>query len=177
MTEVQVIRAAVVTVSDRAAAGERKDASGPLLTSQLRKMGVRVVMQNIVPDEPEEIKRALTDLADTVGVDLVITTGGTGLTPRDVTPEATRAVIEREAPGLAEALRFEGYQKTPLAVLSRGVAGIRRKTLIINLPGNPKAVREGMETLTPLLPHAVQMLRGEDTEHAPQAVSSEMGLA
>ena len=177
MTEEQVIRAGVVTISDKAAAGERKDASGPLLTSLLRNIGVRVVMQNIVPDDVDKIKRALTDLTDMVGVDLVITTGGTGLTPRDATPEATQAVIEREAPGLAEALRFEGYQKTPLAVLSRGVAGIRRKTLIINLPGNPKAVREGMETLTPLLPHAVQMLRGVDTEHMAEAASTEAGLA
>jgi molybdopterin adenylyltransferase len=177
MAERQVIRAGVITVSDKAAAGRREDASGPLLVSFLRKMGIEVVMQSIVPDESDEIKRALTDLTDTVGVDLALTTGGTGLTPRDVTPEATQDLIEREVPGLAELLRFDGYQKTPRAVLSRGMAGIRRKTLIINLPGNPKAVREGMETLTSLLPHAVQMLRGEDTEHAPEAVSPEVGLA
>jgi molybdopterin adenylyltransferase len=176
MTEEQAIRAGVVTVSDKAAAGEREDASGPLLSGLLRKMGVRVVAQNIVPDEPEQIKRVLTHLTDVVEVDLVITTGGTGLTPRDVTPEATRGLIEREVPGLAEALRFEGYQKTPLAALSRGVTGIRRKTLIINLPGSPKAVQEGMETLTPLLPHAIQMLRGENTEHTPKATPVEMGL-
>jgi molybdenum cofactor synthesis domain-containing protein len=135
------------------------------------------VAQSIVADEPDEIKRALRNLSDTMGVDLAITTGGTGLTPRDVTPEATRDLIERQVPGLAEVLRFEGYKRTPRAMLSRGVAGIRRKTLIINLPGSPKAVREGMETLAPLLPHAVQMLRGEDTEHAPGATPSEVDLA
>ena len=159
------IRAGVVTVSDKASAGEREDASGPLLADLLRKMGAEIVRQTVVPDEADEITRALTNLTDLVQVDLAVTTGGTGLTPRDVTPEATRALIEREVPGLAEALRFDGYHKTPLAVLSRGVAGIRGKTLIINLPGSPKAVREGMETLTPILPHNIRMLCGVDTEH------------
>jgi molybdenum cofactor synthesis domain-containing protein len=176
MVRDQVIRAGVVTVSDKTAAGERKDTSGPLLAGLLRNAGVQVVVQNVVPDESDEIKRALTDLTDGMGVDLVITTGGTGLTPRDVTPEATRDLIEREVPGLAEVLRFEGYKQTARAVLSRGVAGIRRRTLIINLPGSPKAVREGMDVLAPLLPHAVQMLRGEDTEHAPEATVPETGL-
>ena len=177
MTGEQAIQAGVVTVSDKAAAGERKDTSGPLLAGLLHNIGVRVVKQDVVPDEPDKIKQALTDLTDTLGVDLVITTGGTGLTPRDVTPEATRDLIEREVPGLAEMLRFEGFNQTPRAVLSRGVAGIRRKTLIINLPGSPKAVREGMDALTPLLPHAVQMLRGVDTEHPPEPTVSETGLA
>jgi molybdopterin adenylyltransferase len=163
------IRAGVVTVSDKASAGERKDESGPLLANLLGKMGARVVMQTTVPDERDEITRVLTDLIALESVDLIMTTGGTGLSPRDVTPEATRALIEREVPGLAEVLRFDGYRKTPLAVLSRGVAGIRGKTLIINLPGSPKAVREGMETLTAILPHAIQMLRGVDTEHEPDA--------
>ena len=159
------IRAGVVTVSDKGYAGEREDASGPLLADLLREMGAEVVRQTIVPDERAEIERVLTALADEVRVDLVITTGGTGPAPRDVTPEATRAVTEREVPGLAEVLRFEGYRQTPLAVISRGVAGIRGRTLIVNLPGSPKAVREGMETLIPVLPHAIQMLRGVDTEH------------
>ena len=161
----QSIQAAVVTVSDKGAAGQRADVSGPLLADLLRKLGAEVVHQAIVPDERAEIERMLLTLADELRVDLVVTTGGTGLTPRDVTPEATRAVIEREAPGLAEALRFEGYRRTPLAVLSRGVAGVRGGTLIVNLPGSPKAVREGMETLAPILPHAIRMLRGLDTEH------------
>ena len=159
------IRAGVVTVSDKGYAGEREDASGPLLADLLRKMGAEVVSRTIVPDERAEIERVLTALADEEQVDLVVTTGGTGPAPRDVTPEATQAVIEREVPGLAEVLRFEGYRKTPLAVISRGVAGIRGRTLFVNLPGSPRAVREGMETLSPILPHAIRMLRGVDTEH------------
>ena len=159
------IRAGVVTVSDKGFAGEREDSSGPLLANLLRKMGAEIESQTIVPDERAEIERELTRLADEARVDLVVTTGGTGPAPRDVTPEATQAVIEREVPGLAELLRFEGYRKTPLAVISRGVAGIRGGTLIVNLPGSPRAVREGMETLAPILPHAIKMLRGVHTEH------------
>ncbi|MDY6876309.1 MAG: MogA/MoaB family molybdenum cofactor biosynthesis protein [Chloroflexota bacterium] len=159
------IRAGVVTVSDKGYAGEREDASGPLLADLLRKMGAKVVSQTIVPDERAEIERVLTALADETQVDLVVTTGGTGPAPRDVTPEAMQAVIEREVPGLAEVLRFEGYRKTPLAVISRGRAGIRGRTLFVNLPGSPRAVREGMETLSLILPHAIRMLRGVDTEH------------
>jgi molybdopterin adenylyltransferase len=163
------ILAAVVTVSDRVTAGEREDASGPLLANLLRNMGAQVVSQTIVPDERADIERVLAWLADETQVDLVMTTGGTGAAPRDITPEATAAVIEREMPGLAEVLRFEGYHKTPLAVISRGAAGIRGQTLIVNLPGSPKAVREGMETLVPILPHAIRMVRGVDTEHRPKA--------
>lgn len=159
------IQAAVVTISDKGAAGERRDVSGPLLAKLVRKMGADVVEQALVPDVRDEIERILTRLADEERVDLVITTGGTGPAPRDVTPEATRSVIEREMPGLAEALRRQGAHKTPLAILSRGVSGIRGQTLIVNLPGSPKAVREGMETLIPVLPHAIKMLRGADTEH------------
>jgi molybdenum cofactor synthesis domain-containing protein len=171
------IRAGVVTVSDKGHAGERKDVSGPLLADILCKIGAEVVHQEIVPDEQSEIERVLIEMADEARLDLVVTTGGSGLTPRDVTPEATLAVIEREAPGLAEALRFEGYRKTPLAVLSRGVAGVRGRTLIVNLPGSPKAVREGMETLAPILPHAVKMVRGADTEHGKAEGPPEVGLA
>ena len=166
------IRASVVTVSDKGFAGEREDVSGPLLAALLRQMGADVLSQTIVPDEAEEIGRVLTRLADEAQVDLIVTTGGTGPAPRDVTPEATRAVIEREVPGLAEVLRFEGYRRTPLAVISRGVSGIRGAALIINLPGNPKAVREGMETLAPILPHTIRMLRGVDTEHYQEVVDA-----
>jgi molybdopterin adenylyltransferase len=162
------IRAGVVTVSDKGYAGEREDVSGPLLADMLREMGAEVVMQAVVPDEESQIKQTLVSLADERQVDLVVTTGGTGPAPRDVTPEATRAVTERDMPGLAEVLRFEGYRKTPLAIISRGVAAIRGETLIVNLPGSPKAVREGMETLAPILPHAIRMLRGVDTEHGPK---------
>lgn len=160
-----MIRAGVVTISDKGYTGEREDVSGPLLADLLRQAGIEVVHQTIVPDDPEHIQRTLIHLADDLKLDLILTTGGTGFTPRDHTPEATLAVIEREAPGLAELLRWEGYKRTPMAVLSRGVAGLRGCTLIVNLPGNPRAVQEGMEVLTPLLPHAVQMARGENTEH------------
>ncbi len=166
------IQAAVLTISDKGYAGERQDLSGPLLSELLQKIGAEIAYYSIVPDERDTIEQTLIRLADEVHVDLVITTGGTGPAPRDVTPEATRAVIEREMPGLAEVLRFEGYRRTPLAVLSRGIAGIRRQTLIINLPGSPRAVREGMETLSPLLPHAIQMLRGVHTEHAAEEHAS-----
>ena len=166
------IRAGVVTVSDRGYAGEREDVSGPLLADLLREMGAEVVSLTVVPDERAVIERTLAALADQGLVDLVVTTGGTGPTPRDLTPEATQAVIEREMPGLVEVLRFEGYRKTPLAVLSRGVAGIRGRTLIVNLPGSPRAVREGMETLSPILPHAIKMVRGRDTEHRQEAADA-----
>jgi molybdenum cofactor synthesis domain-containing protein len=136
-----------------------------MLADLAREMGAEIARRTIVPDEREEIVRLLVYLADELSVDLVLTTGGTGVTPRDVTPEATRAVINLEMPGLAEVLRFEGYRQTPLAVISRGVAGVRGRTLIVNLPGSPNAVRDGMETLSPILPHAIQMIRGEDTEH------------
>jgi molybdenum cofactor synthesis domain-containing protein len=144
-------------------------------------MGAEVVRQTIVPDERDEIVRLLVTLADEasgevdseeVALDLVVTTGGTGVTPRDVTPEATKAVIQREMPGLAEALRFTGYRKTPLAVISRGVTGIRGRTLIVNLPGSPNAVRDGMETLAPILPHVIRMIRGQDIEHDHTGASS-----
>ncbi|NLE43195.1 MAG: molybdopterin adenylyltransferase [Chloroflexi bacterium] len=159
------IRAGVVTVSDQGYAGQREDVSGPLLVRLLDQMGASVAGCTIVPDEQAMIERELVRLADEDYVELVVTTGGTGPAPRDVTPEATLAVIERQMPGLVELLRSQGYANTPLAVLSRGVAGIRGRTLIINLPGSPKAVREGMDTLRPILPHAIRMLRGADTEH------------
>jgi len=139
------ITTAVLTVSDRSFRGEREDLSGPLLRDLAMALGGEVISYAVVPDEEAQIRAMLVDLVDRQGVDLVLTTGGTGPTPRDVTPEATRAVIEREMPGLAELVRLEGYRKhTPFAVLSRAVAGIRKKTLIVNLPGNPQAVRESM---------------------------------
>jgi len=156
-----MIRAIVVTVSDKGYRGEREDTSGLLLCQLLAKMGAQVTDAHLVPDERDQIAALLASLADSDGVDLVLTTGGTGPSPRDVTPEATRAVIEREMPGLAELLRWDGYRRTPFAVLSRGVAGIRGHTLIVNLPGSPKAVREGMEVLAPLLPAIITLIRDE----------------
>ena len=156
-----MIRAVVVTVSDKGYGGEREDASGPLLCQLLAQMGVQVSDTHLVPDERDRIAALLASLADGDDVDLVLTTGGTGPSPRDVTPEATQAVIEREMPGLAELLRWDGYRRTPFAVLSRGVAGIRRHTLIVNLPGSPKAVGEGMEVLSPLLPAIITLIKDE----------------
>lgn len=159
------MRAVVVTISDKGSAGEREDRSGPVLAEALAGIGADVVERRIVPDEPERIGALLAELADRGDIDLIATTGGTGIAPRDRTPEATRAVIEYEVPGIAEVLRFEGYRHTPLAVISRGIAGVRGRCLIVNLPGSARAVAEGMETLSAILPHAVQMIRGENLEH------------
>ena len=160
-----LLTAAVLTVSDRSFRGEREDLSGPLLKDLVTAWGGEVISYAIVPDEKERIQAALLDLADRQHVDLILTTGGTGPAPRDVTPEATLAVIEREMPGLAELIRAHGSRYTPLSYLSRGIAGIRGRCLIINLPGSPRAVQEGMEALAPVLSHALQMLKGENLEH------------
>ena len=159
------IRSVVITVSDKGYAGAREDLSGPALAAALEAMGARVIASTIVPDERDLIAQLLRDYADGGDVDLIMTTGGTGAAPRDVTPEATQDVIDRGMPGIAEVLRSEAYKKTPRAVLSRGVAGLRGQCLIVNLPGSPRAVAEGMEILAAILPHAVQMACGQDLEH------------
>ncbi|MBM4029779.1 MAG: MogA/MoaB family molybdenum cofactor biosynthesis protein [Planctomycetes bacterium] len=155
-----MIRAAIVTVSDSCAQGQRQDASGPALREILAAAGYEVCAEQIVPDDRDAIMRVLVRLSDEAGCDLVFTTGGTGLGPRDVTPEATGAVCDRLVPGLAELMRSEGFKKTPRAMLSRGVAALRGRTLVINLPGSPKAVRESLAAILDLLPHAVEMMRG-----------------
>ena len=152
------IRFGILTLSDRSAIGERADASGPALADIIRDQGWSVTKQAILPDDESAIRAALIEWADSGAVDVILTSGGTGFAPRDITPEATRAIIEREAPGLAETMRAESLKKTPHAMLSRAVAGIRKRTLIINLPGSPKGAVENLQTILPVLPHAVQLL-------------------
>jgi molybdenum cofactor biosynthesis protein B len=159
------IRVAVLTVSDRAAAGDRADDSGDAITDWVQRCSCELVYRVMVPDEGDEIVRTLVRWADEGIADLILTTGGTGLGPRDVTPEATRAAIERETPGIAEAIRADGRSATPRAVLSRGVAGVRAASLIVNLPGGIGGVRAGLATLEPFLDHAVAIIRNEPTDH------------
>jgi len=157
------VRAAVITVSDKGAAGLREDKSGPALVEAL-KGHAQVVEIVLIPDERAQIETELVRLADSGKVDLILTTGGTGFAPRDVTPEATASVVERLAPGITEAMRVESAKITPHAQLSRAIAGIRGRTLIINLPGSPKAAVENLQVFLPALPHAVETLRGEAYE-------------
>lgn len=161
------IRFGILTLSDRSSCGERPDASGPALTHLIEAQGWSVARQSLLPDDEPAIRALLAEWADSGEMDVILTTGGTGFAPRDVTPEATRAVIEREAPGLAEAMRAASLKITPHAMLSRVAAGIRKRTLIINLPGSPKGAVENLQVVLPVLPHAVQLLR-ED----PQSESS-----
>ena len=155
----------ILTVSDKGAWGEREDRSGPAIREMIEAAGGEVVRTKIVADEREQIRSVLVEWSGE-GLDLVLTTGGTGFSPRDWTPEATKSVIEREAPGLPEAMRRAEAEKTPTAMLSRAVAGIRGSTLIVNLPGSEKAVRESLAVLLPVLPHAVDVLRGTASECA-----------
>lgn len=158
------IRAVVITVSDACSRGERSDESGEALVQLLKESGAEIVATKIVPDDLDPLTTWLGVFADQSDVNLVITTGGTGFSPRDNTPEATLRVIERKAPGLAEAMRMETLKHTPMAMISRGVCGIRSGTLIINLPGSPKGVRESFAVIKPVLSHAVALLAGR-TEH------------
>ena len=156
------MKAAVLTVSDGVVAGTREDKSGDLLAELLAAEGYEVE-RRVVPDEAEEIAAGIVELADAVA--LVLTTGGTGVAPRDVTPEATRSVIEREAPGIAEAIRADSLTRTPHALLSRGVAGVHGRTLVVNLPGSPGGCRDGFAVLRPALAHALGLLTEAETAH------------
>lgn len=159
------IRLGILTLSDAGSRGERKDTSGAAILELMRATGAQLRRRAVIADDLDLISRTLMEWADAGDVDLILTTGGTGLAARDLTPEATLAVIQRQAPGLAELMRQEGLRHTPLAALSRAVAGVRGHTLIVNLPGSERAVRESLTAVAPLLPHAVELLRGR-TEHA-----------
>ncbi len=164
-----MIRAAVVTLSDRSFRKERPDASGPAVAEMLRSLPAEIVQQVVIPDEIPFIRRALLHLCDALGLDLVVTTGGTGVDPRDVTPDATREILDREIPGMAEAMRADSQKRVPTAMLSRAAVGIRGKTLIVNLPGSPGGARENLAVLLPVLPHAIGKICGEGGDCAPRS--------
>ena len=160
-----MIQAAVITVSDSVTAGTRTDRSGPAVCERLEQLGWRVSVVETIPDEPAQITARLASLADSGSVSAIFTTGGTGVAARDVTPEATRAAIHREIPGLGELMRARGRETTPLAVLSRAVAGTRGRVLIVNLPGSPKGAIESLDAIVEVVPHVLELLRGH-TDHA-----------
>jgi molybdenum cofactor synthesis domain-containing protein len=163
------MRVAILTISDAGARGERADTSGDAIVEWADAKGYAIADRKLVPDDTVQIVGVLTSWADANIVDLILTTGGTGLSPRDVTPEATRAVLDRDAPGIAERLRALYLTSFPRAALSRGVSGTRGRTLIVNLPGSPNAVRDSLQALDPIIDHAISILRGELTDHAPRS--------
>jgi molybdenum cofactor synthesis domain-containing protein len=159
-----MFKVAILTISDRGSKGEREDSSGPLIQEMIKGLPATVIHYEIIPDEKDEIAEALMKSADRLKADLILTTGGTGLSPRDVTPDATLKVIEKEVPGFAEAMRAESLKKTPHAMISRAVVGIRGASLIVNLPGSPKSVKENLSVILPALPHALSKLKGDPEE-------------
>ena len=157
--------AAVLTTSDKGARGEREDTSGTVIKDLLGSIDAEIARYEVIPDDQERISEHLRRWADGGSVQLIVTTGGTGLGPRDVTPQATLAVIDYEVPGIAEAMRSEGLKHTPMSMISRAVAGVRGKTLIVNLPGSPKGVEESLSVVLPVLEHAIELITGEDSPH------------
>jgi molybdenum cofactor synthesis domain-containing protein len=160
------MKTGILTISDKGARQERIDTSGPAVGEVLKSIGAVIEKYEIIPDEKEVIAHKLVEYADDLRLDLVVTTGGTGVAPRDVTPDATRMVIEKEIPGMAEAMRIESLKKTPHAVISRATAGIRGRTLIINLPGSPRGATENLRTILRAIPHAVLKIQGDPSECA-----------
>jgi len=159
-----MIRTGIITVSDRSSKGIREDLSGPNIAAILSNIPVEIVQTIIVPDEKDRIKDAIKQFADIDKLDLIITTGGTGVSPRDVTPDATLEIIDKQIPGMAEAMRYQSLKITPYAMISRAVAGIRGNSLIINLPGSPKAARENLEVILPALKHTIEKIQGDPAE-------------
>lgn len=155
-----MMKIGIITVSDSCSEGKKEDTSGPLIRQMVKSLG-EVIKYEIIPDEKDSISQAIKEAVDELKADFVLTTGGTGLSLRDVTPEATREVVEKEIPGFAELMRQKSFEITPRAILSRAIAGIRGKSLIINLPGSPQAVRECLEIILPLIPHALDMVKGK----------------
>ncbi len=161
-----MIHAAIITVSDSAVAGTREDRSGPALAARLEQLEWAILRRDIIADDSEQLSELLKDIADHRKCDVILTTGGTGVAPRDVTPEATRAVIEFDIPGVSELMRFEGLKHTPMSVLSRAVCGVRRGTLILNLPGSPKGAVQSLDAVAHLIPHIVNLLHGQTAHPA-----------
>ena len=159
-----MFKVVIITVSDRGSKGEREDTSGPLIQEMVRNLPGEVIHYEIIPDEKDAIIQSLKKSSDQLKADLILTTGGTGLSPRDVTPDATLKVIEKEVPGFSEAMRAESLKKTPHAMISRAITGIRGSSLIVNLPGSPKSVRENLSVILPALPHALSKLKGDPSE-------------